>query len=151
MWLATSACTGSHASAGTVQTQTAQISQQLVFPSAAAPQSSSTTAPGELGAEEAALLREAESGNAAAMYRLGRRYATGSGAPKDYQRALTWYRKAAAAGNSDAMYRLGEAYEHGAGVREDIQQAVNWYDQATLRGNKSAKAALERLGESFDR
>jgi TPR repeat protein len=49
------------------------------------------------------------------------------------------------------MYSLGEAYEHGTGVREDIQQAVNWYDQATLRGNKAAKAALERLGESFDR
>jgi TPR repeat protein len=85
------------------------------------------------------------------MYRLGRLYATGSGAPKDYKQALSWYRKAAAAGNSDAMYSLGEAYEHGAGVHEDIQQAVNWYDQATLRGSKSAKAALERLGESFDR
>ena len=70
---------------------------------------------------------------------------------KDYKQALTWYRKAAAAGNADAMYSLGEAYEHGMGVRDDIQQAVNWYDQATLHGNKAAKAALDRLGESFDR
>lgn len=85
------------------------------------------------------------------MYRLGRIYATGSGVTKDYQQALRWYQKAAARGNSDAMYSLGEAYEHGLGVREDVQQAVNWYDQATLRGNKSAKAALVRLGESFDR
>ena len=49
------------------------------------------------------------------------------------------------------MYALGEAYEQGTGVREDIQQAVNWYDQATLKGNKAAKAALQRLGEDFDR
>ena len=85
------------------------------------------------------------------MYRLGRIYATGSGVEKDYVEAFNWYKRAARAGNTDAMYNLCEAYEHGTGVREDIQQAVNWYDQATLGGNKAAKAALERLGESFDR
>jgi len=85
------------------------------------------------------------------MYRLGRRYATGSGVERDYVEAFSWYKRAAKAGNTDAMYALGEAYEQGTGVREDIQQAVNWYDQATLKGNKAAKAALQRLGEDFDR
>lgn len=84
------------------------------------------------------------------MCRLGHMYATGSGVPKDYKEALSWYKKAAAAGNSEAMYDIGRAYENGAGVREDVQQAVNWYDDATLRGNKSAKAALDRLGEGFE-
>ena len=90
-------------------------------------------------------------GDANAMYRLGRMYAGGIGVEQDYVDAFDWYKRSAAKGNTDAMYRLGEAYEHGKGVREDIQQAVNWYDKATLRGNKSAKAALDRLGESFDR
>jgi len=97
------------------------------------------------------FTKAADAGDSNAMYRLGRIYATGSGVEKDYVEAFNWYKRGARAGNSDAMYSLGEAYEHGTGVREDIQQAVNWYDQATLRGNKAAKAALERIGESFDR
>lgn len=97
------------------------------------------------------FTKAADAGDSNAMYRLGRIYATGSGVEKDYVEAFSWYKRGARAGNTDAMYSLGEAYEHGTGVREDIQQAVNWYDQATLRGNKAAKAALERLGESFDR
>lgn len=96
-------------------------------------------------------LEKAQSGDASAMYRVGHMYATGSGVEKDYVEAFNWYKRAAKAGNTDAMYALGEAYEHGKGVREDIQQAVNWYDQATLKGNKAAKAALDRLGEDFDR
>jgi TPR repeat protein len=97
------------------------------------------------------FTKAAEAGDSKAMYRLGRIYATGSGVEKDYVEAFNWYRRAAKAGNTDAMYALGEAYEHGTGVREDIQQAVNWYDQATIKGNKAAKAALDRLGEDFDR
>lgn len=97
------------------------------------------------------FTKAADAGDAAAMYRLGRMYAGGIGVEQDYVDAFDWYKRAAAKGNTEAMYSLGEAYEHGKGVREDIQQAVNWYDKATLRGNKSAKAALDRLGESFDR
>jgi len=96
------------------------------------------------------FTKSAAAGNGDAMCRLGRMYATGAGVPKDYREALLWYKKAAAAGNVEAMYDIGRAYENGTGVREDVQQAVNWYDEATLRGNKAAKAALDRLGESFD-
>jgi TPR repeat protein len=97
------------------------------------------------------FTKSAEAGDSFAMYRLGRIYATASGVPKDEKEALNWYRKAAAAGNTEAMYDVGRAYETGSGVREDVQKAVDWYDQATLRGNGDAKAALDRLGEGFDR
>jgi len=97
------------------------------------------------------LTKAADAGDATAMYLLGRMYAGGIGVEQDYVDAFDWYKRAAANGNTDAMYSLGEAYEHGKGVREDIQQAVNWYDKATLRGSKPAKAALDRLGESFER
>lgn len=142
--LGTSACTRSNASAADAHAASAQASK----PSQPQTENASTAKP---NIEFEAALREAQSGDASAMYRLGRIYATGSGVERDYVEAFNWYKRAAKAGNTDAMYALGEAYEHGTGVRDDIQQAVNWYDQATLRGNKKAKAALQRLGEDFDR
>lgn len=146
--LATSACTRTSADNAHSQATTSQAQQ---------PPAKTTSVPApELASQDAqpaiaSLTRAADAGDASAMYRLGRMYATGSGVEKDYVEAFNWYKRAAAKGNSDAMYALGEAYEHGHGVREDIQRAVNWYDEATLHGNKSAKAALDRLGESFDR
>jgi TPR repeat protein len=178
--LATPACTRSKATAGAPQAeagQTSRASQSLAtqlqpastLPGLSAPvadafreaQAGSAQAMATLGNAyekgegapqdlQQALLwfsRAAETGDSYAMYRLGRINAV----QKDYKEAVRWYRKGAAAGNADAMYCLGQAYENGSGVREDVQQAVDWYDEATLRGNKSAKAALERLGESFDR
>jgi hypothetical protein len=142
--LVSSACSRSNASAGTNYAALAQAAQQTQ------PQPTNSTVPGNK-TEFDDTLQKAQSGDASAMYRLGRMYATGSGVEKDYVEAFNWYKRAARAGNTDAMYALGEAYEHGQGVREDIQQAVNWYDQATLKGNKAAKAALDRLGEDFDR
>lgn len=142
--LSTSACTHSNASSGDSRPSSSQAWQQ---PQAQAPPQSAAKAPSEFDE----TLEKAKSGDAAAMYRAGRMYATGQGVEKDYVEAFNWYKRAAKAGNTDAMYALGEAYEHGIGVREDIQQAVNWYDQATLKGNKAAKAALDRLGEDFDR
>jgi TPR repeat protein len=132
------ACSRSNTAPVPAATQTEQPSQLQSTPAKPATELDQT-------------LQKAQSGDASAMYRVGRMYATGSGVEKDYVEAFNWYKRAAKAGNTDAMYALGEAYEHGTGVREDIQQAVNWYDQATLRGNKAAKAALDRLGEDFDR
>jgi hypothetical protein len=141
--IATSACSRSSASTDTTHSVPAG--------STALTQPQPTNQPVKSVTEFDESLQKAEAGDASAMYRLGRMYATGSGVDRDYVEAFNWYKRAAKAGNTEAMYSLGEAYEHGSGVREDIQQAVNWYDQATLRGNKAAKAALERLGESFDR
>jgi TPR repeat protein len=138
------ACSRTNASSDTTRTAAVQAEQQS--------QSQPANPPIARPPSEFDLtVEKAQSGDAAAMYRLGRMYATGAGVEKDSVEAFNWYKRAAKAGNTDAMYALGEAYEHGTGVREDIQQAVNWYDQATLRGNKAAKAALDRLGEDFDR
>jgi len=142
--LAASACTRSNASAGTPQPAASQSPRQTQTQPANQPAAKPTS-------EIAELRQKAEAGDANAMYRLGRSYATGSGVERDYVEAFSWYKRAAKDGNTDAMYAIGEAYEHGIGVREDIQQAVDWYDQATLKGNKAAKAALQRLGEDFDR
>jgi TPR repeat protein len=146
--LATSACTRSNTHAGDNPGAALPTSPQTQVRTTSAPVAQPLTG---ATSELAELQQKVHSGDPDAMYRLGRIYAAGLGVPRDYREAVAWYRKAAAGGNTDAMYSLGEAYERGTGVREDIQQAVNWYDQATLRGNKAAKAALDRLGESFDR
>jgi hypothetical protein len=48
----------------------------------------------------------AESGNAAAMYILGTMYEEGTGVDQSDERAMEWYRKAAARGNREAEAKL---------------------------------------------
>lgn len=54
---------------------------------------------------------------------------------KDYQQAVSWYRKAADAGDSYGMFNLGFMYQHGYGVTQDYQQAISWYRKAADAGN----------------
>jgi len=55
------------------------------------------------------------------MYDLGR------GVPQDYERAVTWYRRAAQQGDAQAQNNLGVMYENGYGVPQDLVQAYKWY------------------------
>jgi TPR repeat protein len=142
--LATSACTRSNASADSPHSAPAQSSQ----PAPAQPAGAQPPQPP--ASDLAELQAKADAGDAAAMVRLGRLYATGSGVEKDYVEAFDWYKRAAAKGNPDAMYALGEAYEHGTGVRENVQTAVHWYEEAALHGSKPANTALARLGETIE-
>jgi TPR repeat protein len=67
-------------------------------------------------------------------------------APKDYEKAVFWYRKAANAADAAGMKDLGTMYENGWGVQQNKQQAIVWYRQAAKLGNEDANAPL-RLGE----
>ena len=49
------------------------------------------------------LLAEATQGNAAAQYNLGWCYQYGIGVGKDYEKAVSWYTKAAKQGDVDAQ------------------------------------------------
>jgi TPR repeat protein len=49
-------------------------------------------------------------------YELGEKYYNGKGAPQSYERAVEWYRKAAAQGNENAkkaLQKLGLYYNNG--------------------------------------
>ena len=72
------------------------------------------------------------------MYALARRYNSGDGVEKNYEQAVTWFRKAATAGNADAMHRLAIAYNNGHGVRQDDAQAAAWYRRAADLGQGSS-------------
>src|SRR5580692_9647018 len=64
----------------------------------------------------AQLQTRASTGEVPAMLRLGWVYDSGRGVSRDYEKAMTWYRKAADAGNLEAMRNIGLLYAHGRGV-----------------------------------
>jgi TPR repeat protein len=77
----------------------------------------------------------ASDGDVRAQFELGNRYYLGhGGASKDFARALTWYRAAAALGNEDAEVNLGLMYAQGEGVQQDYAQALAWYRKAADQG-----------------
>src|ERR1700689_2492881 len=53
------------------------------------------------------LQQQARDGEAQAQYKLGWSYMTGSGVPRDYEKALNWYNHAAKQGSGDAEFVLG--------------------------------------------
>lgn len=65
----------------------------------------------------------------------------------NYDRAMSWYRKAAEQGHFLSQLHLAEMYEDGRGVQDD-KQAVFWFRKAleTAPGSGDAKKGLERLG-----
>ena len=97
----------------------------------------------ELSAEE--LLPLAEKGDAEAQLTLGSRYYLGKGAPKDYQEAAKWTRRAAEQGMVKAQYSLGLMYDLGQGVvpqNYQLQLAVKWFRRAAEQGFAKAQRLL---------
>lgn len=116
------------------------------------------------------FLREAESGNALAMYDLGRMYADGLGCDADPEAAHMWYAKALSAFQfAEAQaeekkrpylwYRIGKMYAAGLGIdREEdpglpeearkewrYQKAARWLERAADMGHKYAQYSLAGL------
>jgi uncharacterized protein len=81
------------------------------------------------------------------MVDLAASYETGTGAPKDENRAQQYYRRAEALGNSDAAEGLGDMYWSGeAGGRPDYFTALRWYRKAADLGDNRA---LVDIGDAF--
>jgi hypothetical protein len=80
------------------------------------------------------LRKEAESGNAAAQFRLGLMYNDGDLGEKDVAESGNWYLKAAESflkeaekDDPDAEWRLGLMYHSGQGVTKSEAEAQKWY------------------------
>lgn len=87
--------------------------------------------------------RLANSGDAAAMARMGVVYADGIGERPDDNVALDWFRKAAIAGNPLGQYGLGRMYAEGRGMVEtNNAEAVLWLSKSADQGNASAQLWL---------
>ncbi|TMJ03460.1 MAG: hypothetical protein E6G97_10025 [Alphaproteobacteria bacterium] len=85
-----------------------------------------------------ALRSAAASGNAAAEYEIGVRFAEGRGVPADQDLAIQWFERAARQGLAPALYRLGSLYEKGQGVKKDLEKARQLYLQGADKGNAKA-------------
>src|SRR5690606_11462349 len=76
---------------------------------------------------------------------VGSLYHTGDGLPKNYAKAVEWYRKAADRGNAVAQYNLGTIYRAGKGVPKNTDEAMKWYRLAAAQNYEAAKTELASL------
>jgi TPR repeat protein len=85
---------------------------------------------------------KAEAGDADSEYRLGLRYSSGNGVPKDSTKAVKWYRKAAEHNLPEAQYNLGVSCAKGQGVAKNEVEAVKWFRKAAEQEFAEAQFAL---------
>jgi localization factor PodJL len=92
-----------------------------------------------------ALIAAATSGDPAASYEVGARFADGTGVPQDLTTAAAWFDRAARGGVAMAQFRLGSMYEKGLGLKKDLQEARRLYVAAANKGNAKAMHNLAVL------
>ena len=92
-----------------------------------------------------ALRAAALSGDAAAAYEVGTRFADGHGVPRSSKSAALWFERAAKQGLAPAQFRLGGFYEKGIGVKKDLVAARDLYLAAAGKGNGKAMHNLAVL------
>lgn len=90
----------------------------------------------------------AEHGDAMAQTVLGLLLFEGYGVPKDREKAVEWFAKAAAQGNDAAQVGLGMAYATGEGVPRNDVLAVEWLRKAAGQKNASALSNLAYMVEA---
>lgn len=97
--------------------------------------------------------KEAQKGNALAMYDLGRMLTDGLGHEIDMKAAHEWYAKALAAfhiveeqkKNRYAEYRIGKLYAAGLGCEQNYYKAVHWFQLSVKEEYKYAQYSLAGL------
>jgi TPR repeat protein len=72
------------------------------------------------------LVLQAENGNAEIQFQLARIYDDGKLVPRDFDKALHWYKKAAMNEYEEAQFTLGYFYCRGIGVKKDKEIANEW-------------------------
>ena len=63
----------------------------------------------------------------------------------NFEKAASWFRKAADQGMAHAQYALGQMYLNGEGVQQSVEEAVHWYNLAAQQGLMEAQADLGYL------
>ncbi len=91
------------------------------------------------------VMRAAAQGRPSARSLLAWLYASGTGVPKDEQKAFELYKAAAEANVASAQNNLGEMYETGAAGVKDVSTAAQWYRRAAEAGFPPAEFNLGRL------
>ncbi len=84
----------------------------------------------------AAHLKQAQTGDEAAMLAVARDYVEGTGTAVDLPQALAWYQQAAARGSSRAAWELAHIYSDGVHIPAEPETALA-YLQAAAQENDS--------------
>jgi TPR repeat protein len=92
-------------------------------------------------------LRKAAEKNPEAESHVGWVYSQGDGVPKNYDEAVSWYRKAAEHGNASGQANLGFMYINGRGVQKDLAAGAKWVQAAADQGDGTAQYYLAELYE----
>ena len=70
-------------------------------------------------------LIKAEKGHAMSQYNLAISYYKGVGIPKDWSKALHWFKEAGEQGIVEALYMLGMMYQFGKDVEPDQKKRTS--------------------------
>jgi hypothetical protein len=87
----------------------------------------------------------ARAGDPKAEYEIGLRYANGAGVAQDWEKAMSWFERAANRGIASAQWRLGLGYVRGIGLDRNNAKAVAWFKRAANQGHIGAQRALGDL------
>lgn len=85
------------------------------------------------------ILEAAELGYADAQNHMGVNYRLGEGVPKDVQKGIDWYRKAAAQDNVKALLNLGLVYKRGVDLPQDLKEAARLIQRSAELGHAKAQ------------
>ena len=99
------------------------------------------------------LLEEAQSGNALAMFDLGKLFGNGLGQDPDERQAQMWYAKALAAFRAVERerpgryveYRIGKMFAAGLGTEQDYEMAARWFTRSAEQDYTYAQYSLAKL------
>ena len=78
---------------------------------------------------------------------VGHIYRRGTGVERDYQKALSWYQKAASQENLSAEEYIGEMHAQGLGLEQNQAKAAAIFEKAA---EKESEAAMYHLATFYD-
>ena len=92
------------------------------------------------------LEKAVSADHAAAQYTLGKIYAGDYGIPKNVQKAIVLFQRAAEQKNDYAAYRLGKIYLQGeAGISRNMEEGMRWLEEAAQNNNSYAQYLLGKI------
>ena len=93
-----------------------------------------------------AIVKAGVEGIPVAQYSIGVIFYNGMlKTPRDYTKALEWFKKSAEQGFAVAQLSVGECYMLGQGTSKDYNQAKKWLRKAAKQGNKDAIKILQKI------
>lgn len=84
----------------------------------------------------------AEGGHGGAQLNIGVLHEKGLGVPKNAEKAMEWFRRAADSGESAAFYNIGVLHRDGRGVPQDLEEAAKWFRESAEHGSAHGRFQL---------